>query len=154
MPNAIDERRLHRTRQEFASLSATQSMATASARMNILVNRAFRLAVFLWLALHFDQVNGLALMPSTSISRSSNKYPLQASEPMPWPSNTKAYGQFQQERDWAYAFSSCTADAEGSYVVKDIEGKIPECLCDGTYYRNGPAKFERNGERYKHFLDG
>ena len=129
--------------------------STEHAMLNSVVNRTFRLSVFLWLTIHWAQVDGLALMPSTPIKRGSNtNCPLQASEPMPWPSNTKAYGQFQQERDWAFAFSSCTVDAEGSYVVNDIEGEIPECLCDGTYYRNGPAKFERNGERYKHFLDG
>ena len=34
-----------------------------------------------------------------------------------------------------------------------ITGRMPEWL-RGTYYINGPARFERAGRRYKHWLDG
>ena len=34
-----------------------------------------------------------------------------------------------------------------------IEGKLPEGL-RGTLYRNGPALFERAGQRYQHWFDG
>jgi carotenoid cleavage dioxygenase len=34
-----------------------------------------------------------------------------------------------------------------------ISGKLPNDLL-GTFYRNGPAKFERNGMRYHHWFDG
>ena len=34
-----------------------------------------------------------------------------------------------------------------------LEGKIPKDL-QGNYYRNGPAKYERNGIRYQHLFEG
>lgn len=34
-----------------------------------------------------------------------------------------------------------------------IEGRLPAGL-RGTFYRNGPGRFERNGERYRHWFDG
>lgn len=34
-----------------------------------------------------------------------------------------------------------------------VEGSIPKAL-HGTFYRNGPALFERDGVRYRHWFDG
>jgi all-trans-8'-apo-beta-carotenal 15,15'-oxygenase len=42
---------------------------------------------------------------------------------------------------------------ETSYDVTGIEGRIPEWI-RGSYYINGPARFERGGRRYQHWLDG
>jgi len=42
---------------------------------------------------------------------------------------------------------------EGSYEITGITGRIPDWL-RGTYYVNGPARFERSGQRYNHWLDG
>jgi carotenoid cleavage dioxygenase-like enzyme len=42
---------------------------------------------------------------------------------------------------------------ERSGPVREIEGEVPGFL-RGTYYLNGPARFERNGLRYGHWLDG
>ena len=42
---------------------------------------------------------------------------------------------------------------EGSYEITGIEGRLPEWL-RGAYYVNGPARFERAGQRCKHWLDG
>ena len=42
---------------------------------------------------------------------------------------------------------------EDSYEVAGIEGRTPAWL-HGTYYVNGPARFQRAGQRYKHWLDG
>jgi all-trans-8'-apo-beta-carotenal 15,15'-oxygenase len=42
---------------------------------------------------------------------------------------------------------------EGSYEITGITGRIPAWL-NGTYYVNGPARFERSGHRYNHWLDG
>lgn len=42
---------------------------------------------------------------------------------------------------------------ERSGPVREIEGKVPGFL-RGTYYLNGPARFERTGLRYGHWLDG
>lgn len=49
------------------------------------------------------------------------------------------------------AFSS--VPSEQSYVVEDLEGRIPDFI-RGTYYLNGPAHFSRNGLNYRHWLDG
>jgi all-trans-8'-apo-beta-carotenal 15,15'-oxygenase len=43
--------------------------------------------------------------------------------------------------------------AEGASPVAQIEGDLPAWL-RGTYYVNGPARFERGGQRYRHWLDG
>ena len=42
---------------------------------------------------------------------------------------------------------------EDCYAVTGITGRIPDWL-RGSYYINGPARFERSGQRYKHWLDG
>jgi all-trans-8'-apo-beta-carotenal 15,15'-oxygenase len=42
---------------------------------------------------------------------------------------------------------------EQSYVVKKIEGRVPTFM-RGTYYLNGPARFELAGLPYRHWLDG
>src|SRR3990170_6202548 len=42
---------------------------------------------------------------------------------------------------------------EDSYEISGITGRVPEWL-RGYYYVNGPARFERAGRRYKHWLDG
>jgi len=49
------------------------------------------------------------------------------------------------------ALKGCTADMlSGSAAV---EGRWPSDL-HGTFYRNGPARFELGGERYHHWFDG
>lgn len=42
---------------------------------------------------------------------------------------------------------------ETSYDVTDIKGRVPEWV-RGDYYINGPARFVRGGQRYRHWLDG
>lgn len=42
---------------------------------------------------------------------------------------------------------------EDSYLVEQIEGVVPADL-RGSFFINGPARFERAGKRYKHWLDG
>lgn len=44
-------------------------------------------------------------------------------------------------------------EVEDSYAIGKIEGSIPAWL-RGSYYINGPARFERAGRRYRHWLDG
>jgi all-trans-8'-apo-beta-carotenal 15,15'-oxygenase len=46
-----------------------------------------------------------------------------------------------------------TAPEERSYDISSVEGEVPASL-RGTYYLNGPARFERAGTRYRHWLDG
>ena len=43
--------------------------------------------------------------------------------------------------------------AEANYVVTSIEGQVPDYI-RGTYYINGPARFQRGDFRYRHWLDG
>ena len=45
------------------------------------------------------------------------------------------------------------APSEQRCELRRIEGTIPSFL-RGTYYVNGPARFERGGMRYRHWLDG
>lgn len=42
---------------------------------------------------------------------------------------------------------------EGSYPVTEVAGAIPASL-RGTYYVNGPARFRRANQCYRHWLDG
>jgi carotenoid cleavage dioxygenase-like enzyme len=42
---------------------------------------------------------------------------------------------------------------ERSLRLERIRGELPRFL-RGTYYLNGPARFERGGQRYRHWLDG
>ena len=42
---------------------------------------------------------------------------------------------------------------EDSYLVEEIEGEVPAGL-RGSFFVNGPARFERAGMRYRHWLDG
>ena len=96
-------------------------------------------------------------MSSSSSSSSSNN-----DGKLPWPLDTDRYGAFQQDRDWGFAYSSAPPEAVSSYWVIDdddnnnnnnIEGQVPADLV-GTYYKTGPGKFEREGRRYEHVLDG
>jgi all-trans-8'-apo-beta-carotenal 15,15'-oxygenase len=43
--------------------------------------------------------------------------------------------------------------SEQSYTVDEIEGRVPTSI-RGTYYLNGPARFELEGFNYRHWLDG
>lgn len=43
--------------------------------------------------------------------------------------------------------------SEREHEVGRVQGVLPEWL-SGSYYLNGPARFERGGLRYKHWLDG
>jgi carotenoid cleavage dioxygenase-like enzyme len=42
---------------------------------------------------------------------------------------------------------------EDSYEVPEYSGRVPKWL-KGSWYINGPARFERAGVRYNHWLDG
>jgi all-trans-8'-apo-beta-carotenal 15,15'-oxygenase len=49
----------------------------------------------------------------------------------------------------AFSLEPC----EQSYTVKEIERSVPASI-RGTYYLNGPARFELDGFHYRHWLDG
>ncbi|MCB1057084.1 MAG: carotenoid oxygenase family protein [Acidobacteria bacterium] len=49
------------------------------------------------------------------------------------------------------AFSG--SPTETAYRISKIEGEVP-AFVRGSYYVNGPARFERGAVRYRHWLDG
>ncbi|HJW57164.1 MAG TPA: carotenoid oxygenase family protein [Burkholderiaceae bacterium] len=49
------------------------------------------------------------------------------------------------------ALGGCTAESLSGTAT--VEGRWPTEL-NGTFYRNGPARFELGGERYRHWFDG
>lgn len=53
---------------------------------------------------------------------------------------------------WLAGWQSVQGEAFGPSAVT-LEGRLPEGLA-GTLYRNGPAVFERGGQRYSHWFDG
>jgi len=57
--------------------------------------------------------------------------------------------------DLAIGLESCFLfDAvEDSYQIHEYSGRIPKWL-RGSWFINGPARFERAGRRYNHWLDG
>jgi all-trans-8'-apo-beta-carotenal 15,15'-oxygenase len=57
--------------------------------------------------------------------------------------------------DLAPGLESCFLfeETEESYVVSSVSGSLPTWL-RGSWYVNGPARFERAGHRYRHWLDG
>lgn len=42
---------------------------------------------------------------------------------------------------------------ESCYEIEEIDGRVPEYV-RGTWYLNGPARFERGSRRYENWLDG
>ena len=63
-----------------------------------------------------------------------------------------AAAQSQLRRDWKAAFA--TQPAEYANVAATVvSGRLPKSL-RGTLYKNGPARFERGGVEYAHWLDG
>jgi all-trans-8'-apo-beta-carotenal 15,15'-oxygenase len=72
----------------------------------------------------------------------------------PWILNPQYAGDYDQDRDWGFVYSSVPEQASGTYEVTEIEGDIPSDLFGTTYYKIGPGKFERNGKQYEHVLDG
>src|SRR6202049_2226730 len=42
---------------------------------------------------------------------------------------------------------------ERSYEVREVSGRLPAWL-HGTCYWNGPGRFRRGDQRYRHWLDG
>jgi len=42
---------------------------------------------------------------------------------------------------------------EDAYEISGVGGKIPGWV-RGSYYVNGPARFQRSGRLYQHWLDG
>ena len=67
----------------------------------------------------------------------------------------RCYAAFRsalKEAPWRVAFRSADADHFAPQKMT-VEGRMPAGL-RGTFYRNGPAGFERGGVRYQHWFDG
>ena len=69
--------------------------------------------------------------------------------------NTAAGAAAKSAHDLAPFLERCFLfdAAEDNYEITGINGRVPEWL-RGSYYINGPARFERAGRRYRHWLDG
>ena len=52
---------------------------------------------------------------------------------------------------WTLAFANQAADAEP--LALKLHGRLPKGLA-GAFFRNGPARHELGGERYRHWFDG
>jgi all-trans-8'-apo-beta-carotenal 15,15'-oxygenase len=57
------------------------------------------------------------------------------------------------KEDHAPGLERAFAAPADQHCAPRVEGEIPAFL-RGTYYLNGPARFERGGQRYRHWLDG
>ena len=67
------------------------------------------------------------------------------------PASKKAPGHFDRQ---AWASGYCNVEREVSNIaIEPIKGEIPKELC-GFFYRNGPGRLERNGQRVHHPFDG
>jgi all-trans-8'-apo-beta-carotenal 15,15'-oxygenase len=64
----------------------------------------------------------------------------------------EAFAKARAEQPWLAGWQSVQGEAFGPSSVT-LEGRLPEGLV-GTLYRNGPAVFERGGQRYSHWFDG
>lgn len=51
---------------------------------------------------------------------------------------------------WSLGFEGVSRDLPLRGL--DVTGKLPDA-CRGTFYRNGPARYERGGRRYQHWFD-
>ena len=72
-----------------------------------------------------------------------------AGDPDPW---RAAFHAALAERPWLLGYAGTGRDAIPRRSVR-VEGRIPAGLA-GTLYRNGPARHEVGGFRYRHWLDG
>ncbi|MEO7917192.1 MAG: carotenoid oxygenase family protein [Dokdonella sp.] len=63
-----------------------------------------------------------------------------------------AFNAAQRQYSWLVGWKG-VADQRFEPSLAQVEGKIPADL-RGVLYRNGPAMFERAGQRYQHWFDG
>jgi carotenoid cleavage dioxygenase-like enzyme len=63
-----------------------------------------------------------------------------------------AFARGRADHTYLAGWQSIDGEAFGPSVAT-LEGRLPEGL-QGTLYRNGPALFERGGQRYTHWFDG
>lgn len=65
---------------------------------------------------------------------------------------TDAFARSRAAHPYLAGWQNIDGEAFGPSEVR-LEGRLPEGLA-GTLYRNGPALFERGGQRYTHWFDG
>ena len=68
------------------------------------------------------------------------------------PSIAEAFASGLEANPWMAGWKSVAAESFGPGPAT-VEGRIPAELA-GTLYRNGPALYERAGQRYEHWFDG
>jgi all-trans-8'-apo-beta-carotenal 15,15'-oxygenase len=62
-----------------------------------------------------------------------------------------AFAAARAKQPWTLAFASQGADLEPLALA--LHGRLPRGLA-GAFYRNGPARHELGGQRYRHWFDG
>ncbi|MFC4818935.1 carotenoid oxygenase family protein [Dokdonella ginsengisoli] len=67
-------------------------------------------------------------------------------------SDSTRFAQALAKEPWLAGWKDVAAESLGP-TVATLEGRWPKELA-GTLYRNGPARFERAGFRYRHWFDG
>lgn len=68
-------------------------------------------------------------------------------------STYEAFTRNSARKDWTLSWQSAPEAGYDSGELKLLSGAIPKDL-HGTFYRNGPALFERGGVRHSHWFDG
>lgn len=66
--------------------------------------------------------------------------------------NNPVSGEYDFEY-WSKAFVSQPSEFNYALDPEEIEGQLPSSF-SGTLYRMMPARFERGGTQYAHYLDG
>ncbi|MCF6274709.1 MAG: carotenoid oxygenase family protein [Robiginitomaculum sp.] len=64
-----------------------------------------------------------------------------------------SYAKSAKKHPWTLGWRSTPARDLATPDMKLVSGKMPKGL-SGTFYRNGPALFERDGIRLEHWFDG
>ena len=98
-----------------------------------------------------DDVDISDKSPSSSSSSSSSQ---QSRRRGPWVVNDDGTtAAFQNDWEWVYSGVDPAKAVQSNMLCEEIEGTIPSDL-QGTYYKNGPANFQRGDQYYEHVLDG
>lgn len=108
---------------------------------------------FLTNSLLWALASGFIVQPSSLHVATVLRSTVSLSEPMPWTVNAEEHGEFDQEEDWGWCYTTVPVEACRSYECTEIDGQVPKDLV-GRFYRTGPGNFERGGRRYNHVLDG
>ena len=90
-------------------------------------------------------VGASSCIPSTLLAQSASNSPVTAVNVR------KLFNQALAKKPALIGFANVEKNFESTTLI--LEGRIPTDL-NGIFYRNGPAKHERNNQRYQHLFEG